>query len=53
VPAVSRGHIVLPNDSTTSEARFFDAAQVGQIIAVAKEPSSTMFAVLGMTGLRA
>jgi integrase len=53
VPAVSRGDIVLPNDNVTREVRFFDAAQVGQIIAVAKEPFSTMFAVLGMTGLRA
>jgi len=53
VPAVSRADIALPNDNTSREVRFFDAAQVGQIIAVAKEPFSTMFAVLGMTGLRA
>ena len=53
VPAVSRGDIVLPSERVNREVRFFDAAQVGQIIAVAKEPFSTMFAVLGMTGLRA
>jgi integrase len=53
VPAVSRGDVVLPNDKAGREVRFFDAVQVGQIIAVAKEPFSTMFAVLGMTGLRA
>ena len=53
VPAVSRGDIVLPSGGANREVRFFDAAQVGQIIAVAKEPFSTMFAVLGMTGLRA
>ena len=39
VPAVSRSDSVLPNDNTSREVRFFDAAQVGQIIAVAKEPS--------------
>jgi integrase len=53
VPAVSRADIVLPNDKAGREVRFFDAVQVGQIIAVSKEPFSTMFAVLGMTGLRA
>lgn len=53
VPAVSRGDIVLPSEGAKREVRFFDAAQVGQIIAVAKEPFSTMIAVLGMTGLRA
>ena len=53
VPAVSRGDIVLPSERVNREVRFFDAAQVGQIIAVSKEPFSTMFAVLGMTGLRA
>jgi integrase len=53
VPAVSRADVVLPNDKAGREVRFFDAVQVGQIIAVSKEPFSTMFAVLGMTGLRA
>jgi integrase len=33
--------------------RFLDAAQIGQIIASANEPFATMFALLGMTGLRA
>ena len=37
-------------EASNREVRFFDAAQVGQIIAAAKEPFSTMFAVLGMTG---
>ena len=53
VPIVSRGDIVLPSEGIGREVRFFDAAQVGQIIAAAKEPFRTMFAVLGMTGLRA
>lgn len=52
-PSVSRADIVLPNGSITREARFFDAEQVGKIVAAAKEPYSTMFALLGMTGLRA
>jgi integrase len=53
VPAVIRADIVLPNTSLGREVRFFDAVQVGRIIAASKEPFSTMFAVLGMTGLRA
>jgi len=51
--AVSRADIVLPNGGVSREVRFFDAEQVGKIVAAAKEPYSTMFAVLGMTGLRA
>jgi integrase len=53
VRAVSRADIVLPNGGISREVRFFDAEQVGKIVAAAKEPYSTMFAVLGMTGLRA
>jgi integrase len=53
VPAVSRTDIVLPNGGISREVRFFDAEQVGKIVAATKEPHSTMFAVLGMTGLRA
>jgi integrase len=53
VPAVLRADIVLPNGGINREVRFFDAEQVGKIVATAKEPYSTMFAVLGMTGLRA
>jgi integrase len=53
LPAVSRADIVLPNSGVNREVRFFDAEQVGKIVAASKEPYSTMFAVLGMTGLRA
>jgi integrase len=53
VRAVSRADIVLPNGGVSREVRFFDAEQVGKIVAAEKEPYSTMFAVLGMTGLRA
>lgn len=53
IRAVSRADIVLPNGGISREVRFFDAEQVGKIVAAAKEPYSTMFAVLGMTGLRA
>ena len=40
-------------EASARKVRFFDAEQVGKIVAAAKEPYSTMFAVLGMTGLRA
>ena len=53
VPAISRADIVLPSGGISREVRFFDAVQVGRIVAASKEPFSTMFAVLGMTGLRA
>ena len=53
VRAVSRADIVLPNGGVSREVRFFDAEQVGKIVAAAKELYSAMFAVLGMTGLRA
>jgi Phage integrase, N-terminal SAM-like domain/Phage integrase family len=53
VRAVSRADIVLPHGGISREVRFFDAEQVGKIVAAAKELYSAMFAVLGMTGLRA
>jgi integrase len=52
-PQLKRSDLVLPRSEAGREARFLDAAQVGQIIINAKEPFATMFALLGMTGLRA
>ena len=52
-PAVKRSDLVLPRQEAGREVRFLDAPQVGQIITKAKEPFATMFALLGMTGLRA
>ena len=49
----SRRELKLPRKSVGREVRSFDASQTGSIIACAKEPYATMFAVLGMTGLRA
>jgi len=49
----SRRELKLPRKSVGREVRSFDASQAGSIIAKAKEPYATMFAVLGMTGLRA
>jgi integrase len=53
VPLVKRSDLVLPRTEAGREVRFLDAAQIGQIITHAKEPFATMFALLGMTGLRA
>ena len=53
VPQVKRSDLVLPRTEAGREVRFLDAAQIGQIIAAAKEPYATMFAVLGMTTVRA
>jgi len=53
VPAVRRSDLVLPRQEAGREVRFLDAQQMGQIILKAKEPFATMFALLGMTGLRA
>lgn len=53
LPQVKRSDLVLPRAEAGREVRFLDAAQVGQIISSAKEPFATMFALLGMTGLRA
>jgi integrase len=52
-PQLKRSDLVLPRLEAGREVRFLDAAQVGQIIISAKEPFATMFALLGMTGLRA
>jgi Phage integrase, N-terminal SAM-like domain len=46
VRADSRADIVLPHGGISQEVRFFDAEQVGKIVAAAKEPYSAMFAVL-------
>jgi integrase len=53
VPAVRRADLALPRQETGREVRFLDARQMGQIISGGKEPFATMFALLGMTGLRA
>jgi integrase len=52
-PQLKRSDLVLPRSEAGREVRFLDAVQVGQIIINAKEPFATMFALLGMTGLRA
>jgi integrase len=52
-PQLKRSDLVLPRSEAGREVRFLDAAQVGQIIINAKEPFATMFALPGMTGLRA
>lgn len=48
----SRKELALPRKRMGREVRSFDASQVGNIIAHSKEPYTTMFSVLGMTGLR-
>lgn len=53
VPQLKRSDLVLPRSEAGREVRFLDAAQIGQIITQAREPFATMFALLGMTGLRA
>ncbi|MCU1342356.1 MAG: integrase family protein, partial [Candidatus Acidoferrum typicum] len=50
---ISRRELTLPRKSIGREVRSFDALQAGNIIACSKEPYTTMFSVLGMTGLRA
>ncbi len=50
---ISRKELKLPKKGVGREVRSFDASQAGSIIAKAKEPYTTMFAVLGMAGLRA
>jgi len=45
--------LALPPESVRKQVRFFTGEQVRKIIAVAAEPYRTMFAVAGMTGLRA
>ena len=53
VPAVKRRDLQLPPAGPKKESPMHDAQQTGQIITRAKEPFATMFAVLGMAGLRA
>lgn len=53
IPPVKRSDIVVNGSKVGREVRFFDASQVSGIIAGAAEPFATMFAVLGLTGLRA
>ena len=52
LPQVKRSDLMLPRNEVQKEVRFLSAKEVGQIINNAKEPYSTMFAVLGMTGCR-
>ena len=51
--AVKMGDLALPHEGVRPEARFFTPEQVRRIIALAPEPSRTMFAVAAMTGIRA
>ena len=53
LPQVKRQDLVLPSGSVGREVHSLEASQIGQIIQHAKEPYATIFAVLGMTGLRA
>jgi integrase len=53
VPEVKRSDLVLPRQEAGREARFLDARQMGQIIGKARTQYATMFALLGMTSLRA
>ena len=50
---VKLGELALPTESVKTEARFFTAEQVRQIIWHAQEPFRTMFYILAMTGIRA
>jgi integrase len=45
--------LALPPGGVGKQARFFTAEQVRRIVAIAAEPYRTMFAIAGMTGLRA
>jgi integrase len=53
VPKVSFADMELGISTSDPETAFFTRAQVGRIIAAAKEPYKTMFAVAWATGLRA
>jgi integrase len=53
LPQVKRSDLTLPRSEAGREVRFLHAAQIGQIIRNARQPFATMFALLGMTGLRA
>jgi integrase len=45
--------LVIPQEKDKDAQRFFSAEEVKRIIAEVREPFSTMFATLGMTGIRA
>src|SRR5437899_3492942 len=54
IPAVfDRSALSLPREGEQQEERFFTAEQVKQIINASKEPYSTLWAVLSLTGCRA
>jgi len=53
LPAVKRRDLQLPPAGPAKEAAMLDAPQSGPIIALAKQPFATMFAIVGMAGLRA
>jgi integrase len=54
IPAVfDRSALSLPREGEKQEERFFTAEQVKQIINASKEPYSTLWAVLSLTGCRA
>jgi integrase len=54
IPIVfDRTALSLPRECEKQEERFFTAEQVKQIVNASKEPYSTLWAVLGLTGCRA
>ena len=53
VPLLKRADLVLPRQEQAREVKSLDASQTGPIIRAAKQPYSTMFAVLAMTAVRA
>ncbi len=50
---VDFGKLAMPSEEVKEEARFFTADEARQIIATAGQPFRTMFAIAGMTGMRA
>lgn len=50
---INVGELALPPDEVREPARHFTADQVRRILAIAPEPSRTMFAIAAMAGLRA
>jgi len=50
---VDNKSLTFPSEEVQPEARFFSLAEIGKIIAAAREPYKTMFSVLAMTGMRA
>jgi integrase len=53
LPQVKRSDLKLPPKGVGRKVHTLDASQIGHIINHAKEPFASMFAVVGMTGLRA